>query len=299
MGHEGRSSPPAPQNCNKCDKPYFDPRTSTIASGSVEKIQDWYCMCGTVTNLAVNTTTLAPRDSRSEAGRVKLSGVQDHADMAQIVGGELSGEELNRAYLFMHAWWKRSAKHPDRKPPKMMKIRRNRIASLLAEYAQSEGAPLPAPSREQIIEEIRNHPGTMLFGRSVAEIQRLICEDESRKFPLPAPSPLAMGLSKTYEFSTQGDAAKAMEMGKELYEFGRAKVGDSVTPRPAPSGEMNLAPEMIRRGYKGEPKDAPVCYLCHKVILVPHGRGKEGAIHWSCYERLFPGSLGAQEKEEY
>jgi hypothetical protein len=46
--------------------------------------------------LAANTTTLAPcgSEEKSETGRVKLSGVQDHADKAQVVGGE----ELRRSW---------------------------------------------------------------------------------------------------------------------------------------------------------------------------------------------------------
>lgn len=32
--------------CSVCGKPKFDPRTSTIASGSVGKVNEWFCFCG-------------------------------------------------------------------------------------------------------------------------------------------------------------------------------------------------------------------------------------------------------------
>jgi hypothetical protein len=43
-------------------------------------------------------------------------------------------------------------------------------------------------------------------------------------------APLSAGLSKDYEFSTQEDTVKAMEMGRELYEFGKRQAARAAAP---------------------------------------------------------------------
>lgn len=35
--------------------------------------------------------------------------------------------------------------------------------------------------RESVLEDLRNDPGTTLFGRPLPELKRLICEEEERK----------------------------------------------------------------------------------------------------------------------